>query len=100
MRADPAGDPLAGDREPAGRRQRRLHRPDDAVLENHCGEAYADLTGPPVPMIIWPSTAGQRRRAWRPTGTWKAPGSRTATATRGVRATSTSFRRTITAKAR
>ena len=35
VRADPAGDVRAGDRERAGRRQRRIHRADDAVLEDH-----------------------------------------------------------------
>ncbi len=52
VRADAAGDPLAGDRETAGRRERRLHRPDDAVLEDHLKEAYADLTAPLARNII------------------------------------------------
>jgi hypothetical protein len=36
--ADAARDPVAGDRERAPCRQGRVHRPDDAVLENHSGE--------------------------------------------------------------
>ena len=35
MRADAAGDPFPRDRERRGRRQRRVHRVDDAVLEDH-----------------------------------------------------------------
>jgi len=34
-RADAAGDPLARDRERAGDGQRRVHRADDAVVEDH-----------------------------------------------------------------
>jgi hypothetical protein len=35
VRPDAAGDPVAGDRKRAGDWQRRIHRPDDAVLEDH-----------------------------------------------------------------
>jgi hypothetical protein len=52
VRADAAGDPLTGDRESTRSRQRRLHRPDDAVLEDHLNKAYADLTAPLVQNII------------------------------------------------
>ena len=37
VRADAAGDPVAGDRERPRDRQRRVERPDDAVLEDHAG---------------------------------------------------------------
>ena len=37
MRADPACDPVARDRERAPPRQRRVQRADDAVLEDHAG---------------------------------------------------------------
>ena len=35
VRADAARDPVAGDRERPRDRQSRVHRPDDAVLEDH-----------------------------------------------------------------
>ena len=49
VRADPAGDPIARDRERAGDGQRRLHRPDDAVLQDHPGDSRGR------PEYTWPA---------------------------------------------
>ena len=48
--ADPAGDAVACDRQGAGRRERRLHRPDDAVLEDHARNLFQGS-------IVWTTMA-------------------------------------------
>jgi hypothetical protein len=42
---DPAGDPLAGDRQRMRDGERRLHRPDDPVLENHARDCSGHRGG-------------------------------------------------------
>ncbi len=38
--ADPAGDAVASDRQGTGQRERRLHRPDDAVLQDQARNLF------------------------------------------------------------
>ena len=42
--ADPAGDAVACDRQSAGQWERRLHRPDDAVLQDQAGNLFEGST--------------------------------------------------------
>src|SRR6476660_5677628 len=72
VRTDAAGDPLACNRESSGGRQRRLHRPDDAVLDDHLNSVCRlDRTAREKHHL---GPEGEKEESTcRPTGTWKAP---------------------------